>query len=213
MTPGKFLLSPAYFPPLHYFSVIAAAEKVFIENEESYIKQTYRNRCRIYSSNGPLTLSVPVLEGSFHKIPFRDVKIDYTKRWQHIHIRAIESAYRSSPFFEFYFDKIRTVIETANEYLSELNYKSLITSLEITGIETAIEFTDSFEKPSGEPNDFRYTISPKKTDFNGIHGFQKYPQTFSEKYGFIQGLSIIDLIFNMGPDSFEIIRKSIPAGR
>ena len=196
MTSGKFLLSPAYFPPLHYFSVIAAAEKVFIEKEESYIKQTYRNRCRIYSSNGPMILSVPVLEGSIHKIKFRDVKIDYTKRWQQVHIRAIESSYRASPYFEFYFDKIRSVIEAGNEYLSELNHNSLITTLGITGIEKTIEYTDSFEKPVGDPNDYRYTISPKKTDSKTISGFQKYPQVFSERFGFIPGLSILDRLFN-----------------
>jgi hypothetical protein len=207
MTPGKFLLSSAYFPPVNYFSVIAAAEEVCIEKEENYLKQSYRNRCRICSANGPLTLSVPVLEGSFHKTPFRDIRIDYSKRWQQVHIGAIESSYRSSPFFEFYFDIVREVINKGDEFLSDLNFNSLRAMLEITGIETNVKYTSSFEKTAGNSNDFRYRISPKKAVDTNIFTFSKYPQVFSERFGFVPGLSILDLIFNMGPDALDIVKK------
>jgi len=210
MTSGKLLLSSAYFPPLNYISLISAAEEVYIEKEENYIKQTYRNRCRICSANGPMTLSVPVLEGSFHKTPFKEIRIDYTKRWQQVHIGAIESSYRSSPYFEYYFDRVREIITKGDEYLSDLNFNSIKASLDITGVTTPVEFTGSFEKPVGHPNDFRYRISPKKTIEPGTFSIQKYHQVFSERFGFVPGLSILDLIFNMGPDSLKIIICSMP---
>src|SRR5512133_2136255 len=104
--PGKILLSTAYLPPVDYIGLITGADEVTIEKEENYIKQTYRNRCYILSPAGPQLLSVPVYEGSRHKILIRDVRIDYSKRWQHVHLRAIVSSYTSSPFFDFYFDRV-----------------------------------------------------------------------------------------------------------
>jgi hypothetical protein len=205
MTSGNLLLSSAYFPPVNYISLIAAAEEVFIEKEENYIKQSYRNRCRIYSANGPITLSVPVLEGSIHKKKFREIRIDYTKRWQQVHIGAIEASYRSTPYFEFYFDRVRDVISNGDEFLSDLNYNSLKATLDIAGIATPVRFTGSFKKPLGSTGDFRYIISPKKTNTGGLFNFKQYHQVFNDRFGFIPGLSILDLIFNMGPDALEII--------
>ena len=103
MNPGKYLLSSAYFPPVNYFSLIMTADEVVIENEENYIKQTYRNRCRIYAANGPMTLSVPVLDGSFRKTPLKEIRIDYSKRWQQVHLGAIESCIQIFTLFRILF--------------------------------------------------------------------------------------------------------------
>ena len=100
----KILLSSTYFPPINYLSIVSRADKIFIEKEENYLKQTYRNRCLILTANGPSSLSVPVLSGSSIKSPVRDIKIDYSKRWQQVHIRALISSYKSSAFFEYYFE-------------------------------------------------------------------------------------------------------------
>ncbi|EFK96299.1 WbqC-like protein family, partial [sediment metagenome] len=117
MIAGKILVSTAYLPPVAYFSMLFYADEVLIENKENYVKQTYRNRCYILSANGPQLLSVPVLLGSFHKTNIKDIRIDYTKRWQQVHLRAMTSSYRSSPYFEYYFDRIEKIISTNHEFI------------------------------------------------------------------------------------------------
>lgn len=209
MTPGNILLSSAYFPPVNYISLISAANSVLIEKEETYLKQTYRNRCRIYSANGPLTLSVPVLFGTIHRSSLKSVRIDYTKRWQKIHLGAIEASYRSSPYFEYYYDPVRDVINTGHEFLTDLNMHSLNTVLKLAGIKAKVDYTNKFEKPSGAPGDFRYLLSPKKPERQSFFTFPDYPQVFSERYGFAPELSIIDLLFNAGPDSMDYLRKTV----
>ena len=118
---GKILVSTAYLPPVEYFSLIHNADEVLIEREENYLKQTYRNRCYILSAHGPQVLSVPVYLGSFHKTPVKDIRIDYSKRWQQVHLRAMTASYRSSPFFEFYFEEIEKIISKNHEFLIDLN--------------------------------------------------------------------------------------------
>jgi hypothetical protein len=196
----KYLLSTAYFPPAYYISLINNSDKILIENKENYLKQSYRNRCLILTANGRSALSVPVLEGSFRKTPVKDIRIDYTKRWQQVHLRALISSYKSSPFFEYYFEDIEKVILGKPSYLLDLNMNSLKTVLKITGISTPVIYTDFFEKISGENYDFRYSISPKEKE-PGIFPAKEYYQVFSNKFGFVSGLSILDLIFNVGPDS------------
>jgi hypothetical protein len=209
MTSRGLLLSSAYFPPVHYMALAAQAERLFIEKEENYIKQSFRNRCHILSANGTLSLSVPVLLGSFHKTPIKDIRIDYSKRWQQIHLGAITSSYRSSSYYEYYFEKIRDVILRKNEFLLDLNMYSLEVVLSITGITLEVEYTRDFLKPSSEIDDFRYTISPKKRDEEKKFNFSEYQQVFSDRYSFIAGLSIIDLIFNNGPEAINNLTETI----
>jgi hypothetical protein len=204
MMPENYLLSSAYFPPISYISLIQRAEKVFIEKEENYLKQTYRNRCKILTANGLSVLTVPVLSGTSGKICIKDVKIDYSKRWQQVHLRALISAYRGSAFFEYFFDLVEKLINDREEYLLDLNMKSLEIVLKILKISTHIEFTNSFEPVNGNNNDFRYNISPKK-DAYGAFKSKAYFQVFENKYGFMPDLSILDLIFNAGPDSISYL--------
>jgi hypothetical protein len=210
MTSRSLLLSSAYFPPVQYIALASGAEKVFIEKEENYIKQSYRNRFIILSANGPLSLSVPVLLGSFHKTPVRDIKIDYTKRWQQIHTGAIISSYRSSPYFEFYFEKIRDVILSGDKYLLDLNMHSMEVAMEICRIKTKVEYTSEFIQEGNERNDYRYSISPKIMDLHTEFMFNPYQQVFSDRGGFVPGLSIIDLIFNSGPDAPGYLSEILP---
>ena len=200
----KYLLSSAYFPPIEYISLISAADKAFIEHEENYLKQTYRNRCLILTANGQEALSVPVLTGSSKKTPVKEIRIDYSKRWQQVHLRALLSAYKSSAFFEYYFDDIERLISGKNEFLLDLNLNALVTILKITGITTPIAYTDIFEPIRDSEYDFRYKISPKK-EKPGISSGKEYYQVFSSKFGFVAGLSILDLIFNTGPDSAKYL--------
>ena len=125
-----------------------------------------------------------------------------------MHTGAIESAYRATPYFEFYFDSVRSIILNKYELLTELNSETLKWALGIAGICGNINQTESFVKPKSGPSDWRYTLTPKRSEYLKRFSFRTYAQAFSEKYGFIPGLSILDLIFNMGPDSGMIIRET-----
>ncbi|MFN8210982.1 MAG: WbqC family protein [Bacteroidales bacterium] len=206
---GKdYLLSTAYFPPLHYIWLISTADRILIEHHENYLKQSYRNRCQIASANGMLSLSIPVLEGSFRKISVSEVGIDYSRRWREVHTGAIESSYRAAPYFDFYYDRIRKIIEGKHDRLIDLNSLALSEILKILGIETPVIPTSSFRKPVSETGDFRYLISPKKPLEKQAFSFAQYIQVFSDRFGFMPGLSILDLIFNTGPDAAGILKKT-----
>lgn len=199
--PEELLLSTAYFPPHEYFSLIKGADAVIIENEENYIKQTYRNRCRILTSNGILTLSVPVMKRDLRKVKVKDIVIDYSKRWQQIHLRAMISSYGKSPFLQFYIEELEKLLMKNHKYLLDLNNEILDKCFEILEIDKCISHTYSFEPVKRKANDYRYRISPK---VNSDYISRPYIQVFSTDK-FIAGLSILDLIFNLGPGSADYL--------
>jgi hypothetical protein len=199
---GKILVSTAYLPPVEYFSLISQADEVLIEVEENYLKQSYRNRCYILSEHGPQLLSIPVYLGSQHKTPLKEIRIDYSKRWQQVHLRAITASYNSSPYFQFYFENIEKIISKKIDFLIDLNMELMESVLKMLKIKIGITYTTNF-KPVGEAeNDFRYKISPKKESQFFV---KEYMQVFEICNCFVQGLSIIDLIFNMGPEAFDYL--------
>jgi hypothetical protein len=179
-----------------------AAEEVLIEKEENYHKQTYRNRCYILSANGPQCLSVPVYLGSKHKTSVKDTRIDYSKRWQQVHLRAISSSYGSSPYFQYYFDDFENIIKANHEYLLDLNMHLLHLILKIIKIEKEIFYTKKFVQADKYGKDHRYSLTPKNYSESDV---KMYLQVFDKETGFVPGLSIIDLIFNTGPDSKEYL--------
>ncbi len=195
------LLSTAYFPPTHYIALAANAERIIIEKEENYIKQTYRNRCYILTANGPIALSVPVIGGSLHKIKIRDIKIDYSKRWQKVHLRGIISSYSASPFFNYFFDEIEKIINKNHRFLLDLNMDSLTAICEMMKIKMNVSYSTLFEPVRNDSPDLRYFINPKNKGMNSMFRFKSYQQVFSDRYDFIPGLSSLDLIFNTGPDA------------
>lgn len=199
--PGEILLSTAYFPPAEYFSLIRNSDIVFIEQEENYVKQTYRNRCRILTSGGILSLSVPVMKGSGLKALVKDIEIDYSKRWQQVHLRAMTSAYSRSPYFQFYSEHIIKIFLKSPRFLLDLNNDMLLKCLGLLNIDKCICYTSSFQSDSGLSRDYRYRISPKKDP-----GFttRAYIQVFGGNE-FVPGLSILDLIFNLGPEAVEYL--------
>lgn len=199
---GKILVSTAYLPPIEYFSLISKADEVFIEREENYVKQSYRNRCYLLSAHGRQLLSVPVYLGSQHKTPVKDITIDYSKRWQQVHLRAMVASYSSSPYFEFYFESLEKILSRKNDFLLDLNMELTETILEILKMKTKISFSTSFEPPGETGNDFRYKITPKEESQFAV---KEYFQVFNNGKGFVQGLSIIDLIFNMGPEAVNYL--------
>jgi hypothetical protein len=199
---GKILLSTAYLPPIEYFSCILQADEVYVEKEENYIKQSYRNRCYILSAHGPHLLSVPVYLGSLHKTPIKEIRIDYSKRWQQVHLRAITAAYGSSPFFQFYFEYIEKVISKKIEFLLDLNMELTESVLKMLDIKIKPLYTAKFEPAGGSENDLRYKISPKESSLSAC---KEYLQVFKTGDQFVGGLSIIDLIFNTGPEAIDYL--------
>ncbi len=199
---GLILISTAYLAPVEYFSVIKNSDGIIIEREENYLKQTFRNRCYILSANSSHQLTVPVYLGSFHKTALKDIRIDYSKRWQQVHLRAFSTSYRSSPYFQYYSDEIEKIIMKNHEFLLDLNTELTEAILNIVGIKRSVAFTESFTPAPQDDNDFRYKISPKIPSGSVC---KEYPQVFNTGSGFVKGLSIIDLVFNMGPEAIHYL--------
>jgi len=206
---GAVLLSTAYFPPAEYFFLIAHSSKALIEKWENYHKQTYRNRCRILGANGSLMLTVPVMRGSFHKTPLRDLKIDNSRRWRELHLRSLTSAYATAPFYEFYFDAISTVIRKPFTFLLDLNAEALSAMTEATGITTETAFTEEYLPEGTFTKDYRYLITPKQPSC--VEGYKDMPymQVFAGRFGFVPGLSIIDVLLNNGPGTGALLLGSL----
>jgi hypothetical protein len=194
----RILVSSAYLPPIEYFSLISLADEVLIEGEENFLKQSYRNRCYILSAHGSQLLTVPVYEGSRHKALIKDIRIDYSKRWQQVHLRAMSASYGSSPFFQFYFEDIELIISKNHIFLLDLNAQltDLICSILKTG--KKLSYTTRFEPAKNIENDFRYSLSPKKeSSFRP----KEYIKVFNSGESNDTRISIVDLIFNTGPEA------------
>lgn len=195
------LLSTAYLPPVLYFRKIAKSPGIFLEKQEHFVKQTYRNRCYILGANGVLALIIPLVN-THEKTPISEIRIAYNQNWQQQHWKSIESAYRNSPYFIYYADELREFYAGKPPYLLEYNTSLLKVLLRLLKIETEILFTEEYLKEASD--DHRYDISPKNLRA-GI--FPVYTQVFGEKLGFQSNLSIIDLLFNLGPDSKSYLEK------
>ena len=219
---SKVLLTSAYCPPIEYFAAIASEfslqgesvvpAEVVLEASENYQKQSYRNRCTILSSQGPLDLSFPIvhINGTHNGIPIREVLVDYKNNWLLNHKRAIESAYYSSAYFEYYKDEFFSILERCPERLFDLNLSLLKFFLSKVGISANISFTDDyFLKYGPDVKDLRSVITPKRPNaiMKDLQLEKPYFQVFSGKYGFVGGLSIMDLLFNEGPDSILFLKN------
>ncbi|MBO5803891.1 MAG: WbqC family protein [Bacteroidales bacterium] len=204
------LLSTAYFPPIDYFVAIANGGDVRLEQYENYCKQSYRSRCNIFACDGVLSLTIPVVT-SGNNTPIREVKVDYTKKWLQQHTRALVSAYMSSPFFEYYQDDIFGVLESGEKYLFDLNCKLMDLLMENLGLNREITLTDEYIPThllQDNVLDYRERIHPKKGSpiFTDEVKQKPYYQVFSQKYGFVSGLSVLDLLFNEGPQASTFLR-------
>lgn len=198
---GTVLVATAYFPPLSWIREASHADKVLIEAHETYPKQTYRNRCRIAAANGVLSLSIPVNKVDGRATKTKDIEISYDEDWQRLHRRSIEDAYTNSPFFLYYWDEFSEFFDKKHRFLLDLNMEIIQTVFGILGMNPGIEPTEDFYKEPKGIRDFRYSISPKLPIDQDK--FPRYRQVFEEKNGFEPDLSIIDLIFNEGPNSLD----------
>ena len=202
----KFCISSAYLAPVEYYTAIANAEKVFLEQFDYYIKQTYRNRCHILAANGVVALSIPVEKAETAKILIRDVRISEHNNWQLHHWKSIESAYNSTPFFEYYKDDLFPFFEKKWKFLWDFNAEIQYKMLELLELEPIIILTNEYKKEvENNAIDLRESIHPKKME--NSKNSKPYYQVFEQRFGFQPNLSIIDLLFNMGNESQLIIEN------
>ncbi|HET9570421.1 MAG TPA: WbqC family protein [Bacteroidales bacterium] len=199
------LLSTAYLAPVQYYWHWRRSDLIFVEACEHYVKQTWRNRCMIGTANGPMVLSLPV-EGNSDKTFIKDVRLSSHGNWQHLHWNGIKSAYNSSPFFEYYQDDLRPFFEKKPNFLFDFNEGIREKILELLNIETPSELTIAYAPEGKVPNDWidlRNIIHPKKMTALVDPEFlpKPYYQVFDRKFGFQPNLSILDLLFNMGPEA------------
>ncbi|MBK8806211.1 MAG: WbqC family protein [Bacteroidales bacterium] len=186
----------SYLAPIFHYVAIGSKFQVSFESNENYIKQTSRNRTCIYSEKGLMNLVIPVCKQSGQKTAITQIEISYQEKWNKIHWDAICAAYNSSPFFEYYKDDLKYVYSNPPLKLWEFNSILFNIIKELIDIEYNYTFSTSFI-PISEKNeyDFRY-----KEDFSYFN-FPKYTQVFAKRWGFIPNLSIIDLLFNLGPET------------
>ncbi len=193
------ILPSAYLAPLEYYSVLKNNDSVFVEHHENFVKQTYRSRCEIYSPSGKQVLSIPLVKRN-HKQTMKEIKISYDYDWQRLHWRSLESAYRRSPFFEFYEDDFKPFYhEKKFDYLIDLNEEMQQLLLSLLKLKTTYIFTNEFKLNYEGGDDFRNEIIIEKDKI------KRYNQVFETRHRFIPNLSIIDLIFNQGPRSLDYI--------
>ena len=174
-----------------------AEDEPVIEVCETYHKQTYRNRCRVMTANGVESLSVPVVKVNGNHTMTKDMAISPIEPWQHIHSRCLESAYKASPYFDHYYDYLRPIFEGRFERLIDLNDAALRAVMKMLKVNKEIAHTTDYVREA--ENDLREAFSPKKQPDASL--FPTYYQVFSEKYPFAPDLSVLDLVFNEGPEA------------
>ena len=201
---GNICLTSAYLAPVEYYSVLAKADTVFLEHCEFYEKQSYRNRCNIAGANGQLALTIPVEKSKGERLLTRDVRISEHSDWQLQHWRSIESAYNSTPFFEYYKDDLLPFYEKDWTFLWDFNTEIQSKMLELLDLQVDIQLTKEYKVDFDENVlDVRNNIHPKKE--SDAETFKGYYQVFEQRFGFIPNLSSIDLLFNMGNESILVL--------
>ena len=208
--PTETLLATTYLGNQHYYARLLGGP-CHIDGYEHYLKQSYRNRCDILSEGGVMSLVVPVHHRGSVKTPVRDIRIDYSKRWQHRHWQALVSAYRSSPYFFYYEDRFAPFYERTYPFLLDWNLELQALVLELLGAPGPVPLTDRYVEPEDPSGDWRLGISPKQRLSRPDPAYTPpvYYQVFSERFAFVPDLSVVDLPFCEGPASGTLLRQAL----
>lgn len=199
------LLHPSYFGSIAQYVAIIQSNTIIFENEDNYQKQSYRNRTYIYGANGKLLLTIPIKHSlTKEKQLYKNVRIENDFKWQLLHWRSLESAYRTSPFFEYYEDEFAPLFEKPKEFLLDFNYECMSVVLDSLQIDTPVSKTNAYHKTPANILDLRDLINVKKEK---NYNLDPYIQVFQNKKGFIPNLSILDLLFNEGPNTLNYLES------
>lgn len=196
------LIHPTYFPSISTYIAIAKADSITLEMEDNFQKQTNRNRMYIYSANGLQLLNIPVKHLKNSHQMSKDIQLETEFDWQKQHFKSLEAAYRSSPFFEFFEDILMPVFEKDYKFLMDLNLDTMEIISKCIGLKTSFSKTEEFQKET-DLVDFRNLAAGKKDQTQ----ITPYTQVFGEKYGFLNNLSILDLLFNEGRYSLDYLKS------
>ena len=198
-------LSTAYLAPVSYYTQLLGHDRVLIEQCENYLKQTYRNRALIATASGVMPLTIPVEHHGGEKVLVRDLRLSDHGNWRHLHWQALQTAYDKSPFFEYYADDFRPFYEEKiTPFLLDFNIRLQTLICSLLNLSAEPQLTQQYEK-NGDFIDLRYDISPKKPCI--VAHPEPYYQVFSRQHGFLPDLSIVDLLFNMGPEALLVLKK------
>lgn len=200
-------ISTAYLGPVQQYCKLFQYDELCLETAENYLKQTFRNRCTIATANGPLALSVPIVKPDTLKCLTKDIRISDHGNWRHLHWNALVSAYNMSPFFEYYEEDFFPFYEKKYEFLLDYNEELRELICRLLDLQPRVLRTDEY-LPEVE-HDFREIIRPKHEGEDLAFCPKPYYQVFQEKFGFQPNMSIVDLLFNMGPEGILVIRDSI----
>lgn len=201
----NILLHPTYFPSIATFAAIVQNDVVW-EAHDNFQKQTYRNRCYICTDKGKHMLNIPIkhVGGKEGRQKYGDVVMDNSYNWKKLHWRTLETAYRTSPFFEFYEDELKPLFEGNDSSLFEFNLKTIEAIGNCMGIEIPKRKTESFKINAPEHIDARFLVEAKREKKANLGN---YPQVFEERHGFIPNLSILDLLFNEGTNALSYLKN------
>ena len=200
----NIILHPTYFPNIAHFVAIVNADNVIYEFDDSFLKQTYRNRTYIYAANGKLALNIPVVHTQKNRQKYRDVKIFNETKWQDLHWKSLLSAYRTSPFFEFYEDDLQPLFNQKADYILDFNFKCFEVICDCLQLDLKTSKSEIYQKHIENTVDFRPLVNAKK---EVTKQFDTYTQVFSDKHRFISNLSILDLLFNEGPNALNYLES------
>ncbi|MEP5338607.1 MAG: WbqC family protein [Algibacter sp.] len=198
------IIHPTYFPNIAHFVAMSQAKHVTFEVDDNFLKQTYRNRAYIYGANGKLTLNIPVVHSQKNRQKYRDVKVFNEEKWQSLHWKSLLSAYKTSPFFEYYEDDLHPLFHQKADYILDYNFKCFETICECLQLEVNSSKTETFAKTTEDKADYRYLVNAKKEQ---SQNFDPYTQVFNSKHGFIDNLSILDLLCNEGPNALNYLES------
>jgi hypothetical protein len=200
---NNILIHPSYFPSISHFVAIAQSDLVTFEMDDNFQKQTNRNRMYIYSPNGIQLLNIPIKHSKTPHQKSKDVRLETAFDWQKQHFKSLEAAYRTSPFFEYFEDDIRPIFEKKHEFLMDLNLETMTIVSNCLGLEFDYNETEEYFHTVTDKIDFRNLINGKKDSLV----YEPYTQVFGEKHGYLNNLSILDLLFNEGRYALDYLKK------
>ena len=198
------LIHPNYFPNIYQFTQIIKANNILFEVSDNYQKQTFRNRTYIYGANGKLGLFIPVIHTHKNRELFKDVKISYGSNWMDLHLKSLQSAYRSSPYFEYFEDDFIKLYSEKEKFLADFNIKCIKLISNLLDLDLDFKISNEYVEKTNDIIDLRDLSNARKEKKIET---PKYIQVFESKHGYLNNLSILDLIFSEGKNSVLLMNN------